>query len=485
MNAKFKYLLTGLLLGSTVWGAQAQALRAGYFSESYLLRHEMNPALANSCDYYSLPVLGSTHLDVGANFGVKNLIFERKYESGLTTFMNPEVSESFLDDLKRQNKLCINMDMPVISVGFNAFGGYNTIGSGMHIRSTFGLDKNLFRFMKELASRDYDLSETRFTLMAWEDISLGHSRQITDELRVGTKIKAMIGLTYADANFDGTQAIFSQDAWQMHLRGALNIAGGGYMQAKENSDELNSYEDYAPENKGFGMAFDFGATYKMPMVEGLTLSAAVTDLGWIKWDCQKAVADNEPFRFEGFNHAKVHSGQGSTDPETGESGYYDGTINEQWERINDDLEDMVKFKVAGTSTVNHSVGATLTLGAEYALPVYDKVTFGALYTQRFSRTFGYVEGRLVANYAPSSIFDVALTTQVTSYGASLGTLVNLRVPGFNFFLGFDRLYLGSYNSDMVPLNKGGVDFAFGINVPIGFSKRKPASETISTVVVEE
>ena len=468
MKTNIKQLTLLALLSSAALTVNAQALRTGYFSDSYLYRHQMNPALSNSSAYFCMPILGNTNVDFGANYGVKNFIFKHPNGDGLTTFMHPDIKKSVLDDLDDKNKMNLNLDFSVVSVGFSAFGGYNTIESGLHVRSNVGLDRDLFCFMKEMSSnRVYDLSKTRITAMAWEDISFGHSRQITDELRVGTKVKVLLGLAYADADFDGTKAYFGDDMWLIHMRGGLNIAGGGKMTTKEGSREMDGYEDFKPGVNGFGMAFDFGATYDMPMVPGLTLSTSITDLGWLKWDCEQAKAGSEPFRFDGFQNTKIHSGQGTVDPNSGKSGYYDGTMDEQLERISDDLEDLVKLNVAGSKSVNHCIGATLTMGAEYELPVYDKISFGALYSQRISRTFGYVEGRLVTNYAPSRIFDLAVSGALSSYGASFGTLLNLRVPGFNLFVGFDRCYFGSFNNDMIPLEKGSTNVSFGINFPLG------------------
>jgi hypothetical protein len=468
MKTNIKQLTLLALLSSAALTVNAQALRTGYFSDSYLYRHQMNPALANTSAYFCMPVLGNMSVDFGANFGVKNFIFERPDGDGLTTFMHPGIKKGFLDDLEEMNKMNLNLDFSVISVGFNAFGGYNTIESGLHTRAHVGLDRDLFRFMKEMSSnRIYDLSKTRATAMAWEDISLGHSRQITEDLRVGLKVKVLLGLAYADADFDGTKAYFGDDMWLINMRGNLNIAGGGKMTTKEGSQEMDGYDDFQAGVNGFGMAFDMGATYRMPMVPGLTLSTALTDIGTIKWDCEQAKAGNEPFRFDGFQDAKIHSEQGSVDPKTGKSGYYDGTMDEQMERIGDDLEDMVKLNVSGSKKKKQGMGVTMTMGAEYELPVYTKISFGALYTQRFSKTFGYAEGRLVTNYAPSRIFDLALSGSLSSYGASFGTLLNLHVPGFNLFVGLDRCYCGSVNNDMVPLEKGSTNFAFGINFPLG------------------
>lgn len=461
--------LATVLTGTVTFSTQAQALRTGYFSDSYLFRHQMNPALSNNSSYVSIPVIGNNSVDFSTNFGVKDFIYEKK-GGGLTTFMNDEVSANkFLSSLDDVTRLNFNYDMSVISLGVNIGNGYYTLDANVHARSRISLDKDLFGFMKEMSStRPYNFSDTRASAMGYADIALGHSRKILDFISVGIKLKYLVGLAYADADFDGSYASFKDEAWRMRMRGNLNVAGGGYFDTKEGNDELNGYEDFTPGINGRGFAVDLGASATLPIFECVKVSAALTDIGSIKWDCARAVANGDEFRFEGFQDTKIHSGQGTINPITGESGYTDGTIDEQWKRIEDDLENMTKLHVVKSGTIKERIGATATLGAEFEIPLYRKLSFGALYTQRFSKTYGFAEGRLIMNYAPSKAFDMALSGCIGSYGNSFGALLNLHVPAFNLFVGFDRMYLGSFNSDWIPLEKGGMNVSFGMNVPLGW-----------------
>jgi len=441
----------------------AQSLSTGYFSEGYIFRHQQNPALGASRNYIAIPVLGNYSMDFGMNIGVKNFIYEQP-GGKLTTFMNSSVSaDKFLGDLPDKPQFNLGTDINLLSAGFRAFGGYNTFEIGVHVRGNASITKDLFAFMKEMKNdTKYDFSDLQATAMGWTDIAIGHSRNITDNLRIGAKAKLLIGLCYANADLSGSDATLGTDAWLMNVNGMVNIAGGGSFKKKDGSNEMDSYEDFTPGMNGMGMAVDLGATYDMKnLVPGLTLSAAITDLGDMSWDCQRAGAVNKQFKFDGFNDLKIHPGEGKN------GGYDDGTIDEQWERIEDDLEDAFKLDVMDDEKKNASIGATLHLGAEYKLPAYDKIKFGALYTQRFSDTFAYREGRLVANYAPIKPIDIALSASATSYGASAGALINFNCPGFNFFLGIDRLYLGSVNADRIPLEQGSMSFAAGLNVTFG------------------
>lgn len=466
-------LLLALIGVAGSLSASAQGLRTGYLSDSYVYRHQVNPALGNTSGYVSMPVLGNFALGVNSNIGVKNFIYKGS-DGRLTTFMNSDVSAGeFLGDLNDDNLLSLNVDLSVISVGFNMLGGYSTIDLGAHARGGLSLPKSLFAFMKEMKSdQTYDLSDMQGNGRVYADLALGHSRQITDELRVGAKVKFLFGILYANAKFDDTKATFGHDAWDMQMRGKVEVAGGGYFTTDDDGN-VDGYEDLSANFNGFGMAFDLGATYDLGQwVEGLTVSAALTDLGWIKWkDVAVAYADGEPFTFDGFHELTMHDLDDSEKPFPDASGrrVRVGSFDDQWDVIEEDLEDMyslVPDRELGTKA--EALGATLTIGAEYTLPVYKKISFGAFFTQRFGEIYKYTEGRAIVNYAPSRLFDLALSGSVSSYGAGFGVLANLHCPGFNLFMGTDQFYCGSINSDFVPLDNAFTQVQFGINFPFGF-----------------
>lgn len=65
-----------------------------HFSDSYLYRHQMNPALANTSSYLSIPVIGNINVGVGTNFGVKDLIYQKKDGSGIANRLRLSTNNS-------------------------------------------------------------------------------------------------------------------------------------------------------------------------------------------------------------------------------------------------------------------------------------------------------------------------------------------------------------------------------------------------------
>jgi hypothetical protein len=55
---------------------------------------------------------------------------------------------------------------------------------------------------------------------------------------------------------------------------------------------------------------------------------------------------------------------------------------------------------------------------------------------------------------------------VSTYGSSLGMMLNFHPSGLNFFVAVDRLS-AELNPQMIPVNDFGVNVSFGMNLVIG------------------
>ena len=175
----------------------------------------------------------------------------------------------------------------------------------------------------------------------------------------------------------------------------LDANGNRTDKLKPGSEQLISYDDVDFDSKnigptGFGMAFDFGATYRLN--DEWTFSAALLDLGFIRWKNTVKATMNNSFEFDGFNEIPVKSDLGDNDP---------NSIDNQSDRIVDDLEQMSKFTKEGEGLKRATaLAATLNLGAEYTLPAYDRLKFGFLSSSRFQGRHSWTEARVSANVSP-------------------------------------------------------------------------------------
>ena len=137
--------------------ASAQNLNSAYFTEDYKFRHDMNPAFANEQNYVSVPMLGNVNVSLHGNFGyqdvvMNNPLYPSQSAKSMTTFMNPYISvEDALSGFnKGDNRLQGNVSLTLLSAGFKAWGGYNTLS--ISSKTSFGmvLPYELFEFAKNI-----------------------------------------------------------------------------------------------------------------------------------------------------------------------------------------------------------------------------------------------------------------------------------------------------------------------------------------------
>ena len=328
-----------------------EALRSAYFLPGYNFRHELNPALAPERGYFALPALGGINVGLNSNIGLSTFL----YPIGggkLTTFMSPTVgTDQFLDKLKDRNHFTQSFGVNILSLGFRGFGGYNTLGISVRQTASVVIPKDMFAFMKRGmtgASTHYNFKDLGVNGNVIGEIALGHSRRITKDLRVGAKVKVLLGGANVNAKISDMDITLSDQIWQIRAQGEMSVAAGKglrvptkYELGKEpaSSPDANMVEwgdiDYDSFGlSGFGLGFDFGATYQL--LPELELSAAVLDLGMMTWNnVVKAQTPATTWSFEGFKDIAVDS----SDPN-----YEENKLGNQFENIGDDLEDCTNFR---------------------------------------------------------------------------------------------------------------------------------------------
>ncbi|WP_235353060.1 DUF5723 family protein [Bacteroides caecigallinarum] len=450
-----KYLAVAVMVGAAT-GVSAQALNSGYFLDGYLFKHQLNPALESDKAYFSIPVLGNINIGTRGNIGLGNFLYPTA-NGGLTTFMNSSISaEEFLNGLSTNNKLAMNLDMSILSAGFRAWGGFNTIDIGLRSHTSVNIPKDMLEFMKVGQSGPttvYDMGDMGMSSANYVEVALGHSRQITDKLRVGAKVKFLLGGMYADMSLKNTHVTLSEKEWIVSANGEMNIAAKGMTVPEKDGGlvDFDNIEYDSPGLSGFGLGIDLGATYEV--IDNLTVSAAIKDLGFIGWSNNTyASTNNEAWRFDGFENLTF-----SDEKE-------DDKLENQLDDLGDEFEDYANLHRRSTGEkLSKALAATLVVGAEYALPMYDKLSFGLLSTTRFNGPYTWSEGRLSANVSPLSWLEGGVNVAVSSFGTSAGWILNLHPKGFSIFLGMDCL-VGKVNPQFIPVNNANASVSCGFNV---------------------
>ena len=479
---KKKIIILAILASFAGTAANAQQrLESGYFVDTYNYRHQLNPAFASSRSYFSILGLGNTSLTLQGNVGVSNFLYP--YRDGMaTTFMNSSVSaEQFLSGLKKNNKLGADFSLPVVSVGqFGRKGGFTTVEFNIRNNASVNLPYELFDFMKNIGARQtYDISNIAVRTQAYAELALGHAHKITDRLNVGAKVKFLVGLANADARIDNMHVSMNENSWDVTASGSINASFPGLKMAtkgetgtatdpSENNevdfdalgdgfDEINSAKDIF-SSMGYGVAFDLGASYEFDsgLLEGLSLSASVLDLGFISWGkAVSATTGSNSWTFDGFDDISFESGENS--------------LSEQINSLGDSFSDLLKFERQGESKGKSGMLAcTVNVGAEYEMPFYRNLSVGVLSSTRIAGPYSHSEGRLSVNVEPTDWFGFSTSYGISTFGSTWGAVASFSFPGIGLFIGTDTipLRLARINSVSVPYGKLNLNLNFGLSFNI-------------------
>ena len=111
------------------------------------MRHNLNPAFAPEYDYVAIPAIGGISAGMNSNVGADNFLFKKNGE--VVTGLHSSVgNDEFLSGLKSRNYMEVNSGVSVVSLGFKALGGFNTIGINVKSATSAALPYELFEFAK-------------------------------------------------------------------------------------------------------------------------------------------------------------------------------------------------------------------------------------------------------------------------------------------------------------------------------------------------
>ena len=483
--------------------ANAQFLRTSYFMEGTHYRQQLNPALTPTKGYFNLPVIGAVNATVGStSLGYQDII--DIIDDGDDFYTKPD----FMNRLKDNNKLNVNFSTEILSAGW--YKGKNFWSFNIGLRTDIGanLTKNMFTFQNEMETveenwrnSNYDISGQQLNINAYTEIGLGLSRQINSRLTVGARVKALLGIGNMElklnrvamsANLPSDQQI---NQWSSESYWNSMTPSQAAQAAQELKDKFNNYhanltvgaelkssfkglelqeeegKDYVTDFDfdsgklgiaGYGFGIDLGASYKI--LDNLTVSASVLDLGFISWSKSStkiASANPDPIDIKGSTYANMVD---PNNPNTvmnavnqlqnDAQGYMDRVTN------GDVLDyDMLQLEVSDAKESRKSrLASTLVLGAEYGF-FNNKLAVGVLSTTRFVQPDALTELTFSANYRPKSWFNVALSySAIQSAGKSFGLGLKLGP----LFVGTDYMFLGK--------NSNSVNGFVGVSIPLGGRK---------------
>lgn len=479
--------------------ANAQFLRTSYFMEGTYYRQQLNPALTPTKGYINLPIIGGFNATIGStSLGYQDII--DIMDNGNDFYK----TQDFMNRLKEDNTMNLNMNFNILSAGW--YKGKNFWSFNIGLRTDVGanITKSMFNFLNEVDAmgnewnnRDFAIDGQQLNIQAYTEVGLGLSRQINDRLTVGGRVKALLGIgnlemkikqAYMNANlptearideisnirFSNMQEVNSlaneikDYRAELAVEATLESSFKG-MELVENEQGYVDDFDF-DEGKmglaGLGFGIDLGASYKI--LDNLTVSAAVLDLGFISWkkESTKVASASGNIDMQGEEYANRLNNASNLDQAQDVLKSFSDVSNDYLNSVgNGDVlnYDMLKMEAKDADkSRKSSLAATMVLGAEYGF-FNNKLAVGVLSTTRFLKPKTQSELTLSANLRPKSWFNVALSySAIQSAGKSFGLGVKLGP----IFVGTDYMFLGK--------NSNSVNAFVGVSLPLG--KRKVSKE---------
>ncbi len=455
LNIKTLFLAGMLASGAC---AVAQNTASGYFLDNYNYRYQMNPAFGNERNFVSMPALGNLDVAVRGNLHLSNVLYS--LDGRTVLFTNPGISAAeVMDKFSDKNRIGSDIKVNILSAGWRAWGGYNTISINARASVAASLPKSFFSLAKEgVSNQRYDIENLMASGRGYAEIALGHSRDITPVpgLRAGVALKFLVGVANVDAHFNEAHLTLGEDAWIGETNADIYANVGGFQyehklnkQGQPYVSGMNLDGDGNIGPNGFGMAIDLGAEYKW---RDFAFSLAALDLGFINYSNTWYASTN------GTRTVNTDAYTFNANDDAANS------FSNEWKRLRDNLDDLYQLTDNGNiGSRTYGLGATLNVGVDYTLPYYRKLHFGLLSTTRIQGRYSWSEIRLSANVNPVKCFSADANVAVGSFGTSFGWMLNYHNTGFGLFLGMDHT-LGKVTKQWVPLSSN-ASFNFGMNFP--------------------
>lgn len=467
----FSHLRISLLcmLIATMGSVNAQFLRSSYFMETAQYRMQLNPALAPQRGYVHLPAIGHINASVYSNAlgvrDVKDLIKNGDDEDYYTT-------DDFVGKLLDENRASVNVGTDLFSAGWWHGDGFMSLNISVRADGNLSVPRELFTFMRDmkgLNNNDYSnymrqVGQEELNVNAFTEVGVGYTRIIKDRFSIGGRVKGLLGLgnvnlkvndAIVKTNLEGLSPDFDwTEGDPMELARATGTASVDVDAVLESSFKglqlLTNEQGYIDDVEfkagkmgisGYGAAFDLGVACRI--TNSFTVSAAMTDIGFIKWSKGATTVAHSNTSDQNYDSSQPGDIMRFVD------------VVGAGEALNlDMLRLTIDEQESKSRTTN--LASTLAIGAEYRFAA-DKLGVGALFSNRFAKPKNESELTLSVNYHASSLLDFAVSySPLMCDGKSFGVAMKLGP----LFIGTDYMFMNSNKTKCC-------NALVGLSIPLG------------------
>lgn len=447
---KQKSILLALVLSvfSLTTFAQ-QNLRSAYFLEGYTYKYKLNPAFKGVRGHIAIPVLGNVSAEVQSDLALSTLFYPAA-DGTLSFFTDPAVVSTVDLDQKLLdiNKLNVDVNTSLISVGFWTKKSYHTVDLSVRADVAAAVPRDLFLIIREAQAAEgnqtyFDMQSLALKANAYAELSYGYARDINSWIHVGGRLKFLYGLAHGQANFTkfNVSANYAEDKYRIDAQGQLELTT--ISELTTNADKELQFGEFNPQSfakPNIGFAADLGVA--IDFAKYFTASASIIDLGFMSWkNIQSTQTLGIPWEYS---------------PDASE------------EETEEGLKSLIKFEDVITKSKTNMTTMTVNLGLEARMPFYERLSFGALSATRINGPYTWAEGRFYANIAPTKWFGFSVNYGISNFGSTLGTALSIHTNGFNLFLGTDSiLTFTEFLPQGIPTQQLKTNVALGVNVLFG------------------
>lgn len=434
---KKNHIIAAVVLLMLPMIAGAQVLKGSYFLDNSINRHKMNPAFAPRANYFQLVGIGNIGFGMYSNLDITSFMYP--VDGKLGTFLHPSVSvEQFERDFPNHPHLDAEFNTTLLSFGwFTKKKAFWNFTLDMRVMADVDLPGDLFLMMKKGVGTDgqrFNVGNVNAYMTAGLQASLGYSREFIKGLRAGFKVRAIAPFAYAGLNLESVSLSTSTESWKINTEGyayaavpglSVDIPEGETMpQPQFDLSRLIANKALA----GWGYSVDLGVQYTLEVgsvIDGLAVSAAVTDLGQIFYnnDCVSAFETHGEAEWTGFQNVTVTS---------------DIALEESIDELMGELQGL-----ANLSEMPHPhVFTKSTMPRFYAgveLPFLKRsMSVGLLYSSRLSHSYARHELTASYNLKPCKWFALGVNYSFLNTTKSMGAMLELTPKaGPTLYLGCD------------------------------------------------
>ena len=457
INIKILVALVGLIASAA---ANAQALKGSYFLDSSLNRHELNPAFAPRAGYFQLLGIGNSGVYMGTNVDMPSLLYPK--DGKLLTFLHPDVSMKQFDRAF-PNHPNFDIEASTTLLGFGFYTkrkGFWTFDLDFKATCDMDIPGDLFRFIKNGTGESggsYNIGNFNVYSTTGIQASLGFSKNIMKSLRVGVKARVIAPFQYSALNLENVRLTATEDKWEILTEGYAHVAAQGLdisVPADEAVPEV-SFDKYGFVTNygiaGLGCSFDIGFEYVLnigSVFDGLSVSAAVTDLGGVRYKpgAVSSYSTKGKVEWKGLRDISV---EGDVD--------IAGMVSDFMEDAQAGLVNLSELD--DSKGLVRSTMPRVHVGVE--MPFLKKsMSVGLLYSMRKSHSYSRNELTLSYNLTPCKWFALGLNYSFLNTARTMGFIFEL-TPRIG-----PAIYFGC---DYLPVSFASVGSEYGyVKVPLAF-----------------